>query len=73
MSCVTGTPGRSLSHFDSSDVGNTTTLLLSDDGDTLFVGARNAVLSLDVSQEDAIVMRSKVGRLTFLPLTFTPV
>uniref|UniRef100_A0A674D6M9 Sema domain-containing protein n=1 Tax=Salmo trutta TaxID=8032 RepID=A0A674D6M9_SALTR len=60
MSCVTGTPGRSLSHFDSSDVGNTTTLLLSDDGDTLFVGARDAVLSLDVSQEDAIVMRSKL-------------
>ncbi|XP_055732436.1 semaphorin-4A isoform X3 [Salvelinus fontinalis] len=55
-----GTPGRSLSHFDSSDVGNTTTLLLSDDGDTLFVGARDAVLSLDVSQEDAIVMRSKL-------------
>ncbi|KAM9419471.1 semaphorin-4A-like isoform 2-T4 [Salvelinus alpinus] len=55
-----GTPGRSLSHFDSSDVGNTTTLLLSDDGDTLFVGARDAVLSLDVSQEDAIAMRSKL-------------
>ncbi|XP_041759902.1 semaphorin-4A isoform X2 [Coregonus clupeaformis] len=55
-----GTPGRSLSHFDSSDVGNTTTLLLSDDGDTLFVGARDAFLSLDVSQEDAIVMRSKL-------------
>uniref|UniRef100_A0A4W5QZ40 Sema domain-containing protein n=1 Tax=Hucho hucho TaxID=62062 RepID=A0A4W5QZ40_9TELE len=55
-----GTPGRCLSHFDSSDVGNTTTLLLSDDGDTLFVGARNAILSLDVSQEDAIVMRSKL-------------
>uniref|UniRef100_A0A673YI22 Sema domain-containing protein n=1 Tax=Salmo trutta TaxID=8032 RepID=A0A673YI22_SALTR len=54
------TPGRCLSRFDSSDVGNTTTLLLSDDGDTLFVGARNAVLSLDVSQEDAIVMRSKL-------------
>uniref|UniRef100_A0A8C7GKF6 Sema domain-containing protein n=1 Tax=Oncorhynchus kisutch TaxID=8019 RepID=A0A8C7GKF6_ONCKI len=58
--CLTGSPGRCLSHFDSSDVGNTTTLLLSDDGDTLFVGARNAVLSLDVSQEDAIVMRSKL-------------
>ncbi|XP_024251488.1 semaphorin-4A isoform X1 [Oncorhynchus tshawytscha] len=55
-----GSPGRCLSHFDSSDVGNTTTLLLSDDGDTLFVGARNAVLSLDVSQEDAIVMRGKL-------------
>uniref|UniRef100_A0A8C8MHS4 Sema domain-containing protein n=1 Tax=Oncorhynchus tshawytscha TaxID=74940 RepID=A0A8C8MHS4_ONCTS len=58
--CLTGSPGRCLSHFDSSDVGNTTTLLLSDDGDTLFVGARNAVLSLDVSQEDAIVMRGKL-------------
>uniref|UniRef100_A0A8C7R1P3 Sema domain-containing protein n=1 Tax=Oncorhynchus mykiss TaxID=8022 RepID=A0A8C7R1P3_ONCMY len=54
MSCTTGTPGRSLSHFDSSDVGNTTTLLLSDSGDALFVGARDAVLLLDVSQEDLI-------------------
>uniref|UniRef100_A0A673YHF9 Sema domain-containing protein n=1 Tax=Salmo trutta TaxID=8032 RepID=A0A673YHF9_SALTR len=61
-----GTPGRCLSRFDSSDVGNTTTLLLSDDGDTLFVGARNAVLSLDVSQEDAIVMRSKTDCPNFI-------
>ncbi|CAB1320882.1 unnamed protein product [Coregonus sp. 'balchen'] len=60
------TPGRSLSHFDSSDVGNTTTLLLSDDGDTLFVGARDAFLSLDVSQEDAIVMRSKADCPNFI-------
>ncbi|XP_019905904.1 semaphorin-4A isoform X2 [Esox lucius] len=54
-----GTPGRSLSRFNSSDVRNTTTLLLSDDGDTLFVGARDFVLSLDVGQED-IVVKSKL-------------
>ncbi|KAM4631307.1 semaphorin-4A isoform 2-T2 [Polymixia lowei] len=55
-----GSPGRPLIRFNSSDVSNTTTLLLSEDGDTLFVGARDAVLSLDIGQQEAIVMRSKL-------------
>uniref|UniRef100_A0A3Q0SAD9 Sema domain-containing protein n=1 Tax=Amphilophus citrinellus TaxID=61819 RepID=A0A3Q0SAD9_AMPCI len=33
---------------------NTTTLLLSEDGDTLYVGARDAVLALNVSHKDTI-------------------
>jgi len=58
-----GSPGRPLVCFSRPDVYNTTTLLLSEDGDTLFVGARDAVLSLDVSQKEAIVIRSKVGEM----------
>uniref|UniRef100_A0A3B4ZBI8 Semaphorin-4A-like n=1 Tax=Stegastes partitus TaxID=144197 RepID=A0A3B4ZBI8_9TELE len=42
-------PGRSLTRFSSHDVRNTTTLLLSDDGDVLYVGARDSVLALDVT------------------------
>ncbi|XP_039973273.1 semaphorin-4A [Xiphias gladius] len=53
--------GRPLVHFSLPDVHNTTTLLLSDDGSTLYVGARDAVLSLDVSQSDAIVLKRKVS------------
>ncbi|KAK0133554.1 Semaphorin-4B [Merluccius polli] len=55
-----GSPGRPLVCFYRPDVCNTTTLLLSEDGDTLFVGARDAVLSLDVSQKEALVIRSKL-------------
>ncbi|KAL0962265.1 hypothetical protein UPYG_G00337840 [Umbra pygmaea] len=51
-----GTPGRSLGKFNGSDISNTTTLLLSDDGQTLFVGARDSVLALNVSKDDVIVM-----------------
>lgn len=58
---TTGSPGRRLTHFSSPDVSNTTTLLLRDDGDVLYVGARDAVLALDVSHRDAIVLKSKVG------------
>uniref|UniRef100_A0A3Q3SKF8 Semaphorin-4A-like n=1 Tax=Mastacembelus armatus TaxID=205130 RepID=A0A3Q3SKF8_9TELE len=46
---------RPLVHFSLPDVQNTNTLLLSDDGSTLYVGAQDAVLSLDVSQSDIIV------------------
>ncbi|XP_071372075.1 semaphorin-4A, partial [Centroberyx affinis] len=53
-------PGRPLTRFSSPDIGNTTTLLLSEDRDTLYVGARDAVLALDISQQEAIVMRSKL-------------
>nr|XP_061808885.1 semaphorin-4A-like [Nerophis lumbriciformis] len=55
-----GSPGRCLTRFSSADVGNTTTLLLSDGGDTLYVGGRDAVLALDVSLEDAIILRNKL-------------
>ncbi|XP_034561082.1 semaphorin-4A isoform X1 [Notolabrus celidotus] len=55
-----GSPGRLLTRFSSLDVSNTTTLLLSHDGDVLYVGARDAVLALDVSNEDAITLRSKL-------------
>ena len=58
-----GSPGRPLVRFHSPDVGNTTLLLLSEDGDTLFVGARDTVLSLDVSQEGVMGIRSKVGEI----------
>ncbi|XP_068425057.1 semaphorin-4A-like [Clinocottus analis] len=51
---------RPLAVFSSPDVHNTTTLLLSDDGSTLYVGARDAVLSLDVSQSDVIRLKNKV-------------
>ncbi|KAF3692471.1 Semaphorin-4B Semaphorin-C [Channa argus] len=51
---------RPLIHFSPPNVYNTTTLLLSDDGSTLYVGARDAVLSLDVSQSDVISMKRKV-------------
>uniref|UniRef100_A0A671NTS8 Semaphorin-4A-like n=1 Tax=Sinocyclocheilus anshuiensis TaxID=1608454 RepID=A0A671NTS8_9TELE len=46
--CVTGSPGRSLNIFTNPDVYNTTTLLLSNDEGTLFIGARDSVLSIDL-------------------------
>uniref|UniRef100_A0A3B4WHR1 Sema domain-containing protein n=1 Tax=Seriola lalandi dorsalis TaxID=1841481 RepID=A0A3B4WHR1_SERLL len=55
-------PGRHLTRFSSHDVSNTTTLLLSEGGDMLYVGARDAVLALDVSREDAIILRNKVSK-----------
>uniref|UniRef100_A0A3Q3X1A6 Sema domain-containing protein n=1 Tax=Mola mola TaxID=94237 RepID=A0A3Q3X1A6_MOLML len=55
-----GSPGRHLTHFSSHDVSNTTTLLLGKDGDMLYVGARDAVLELDVGHKDAIVLRNKL-------------
>lgn len=58
---TTGSPGRRLTRFSSPDVSNTTTLLLSEDGDMLYVGAQDAVLALDVSHKDTIILRSKVG------------
>ncbi|XP_041843014.1 semaphorin-4B-like [Melanotaenia boesemani] len=51
---------RPLVHFSLPDVHNTTTLLLSNDGSTLFVGARDAILSLDVNQQDVIRLKKKV-------------
>uniref|UniRef100_A0A3Q1EL51 Semaphorin-4A-like n=1 Tax=Acanthochromis polyacanthus TaxID=80966 RepID=A0A3Q1EL51_9TELE len=51
---------RRLVHFSLPDVHNTTTLLLSDDESTLYVGARNAILSLDVGQSEAMRLKKKV-------------
>ncbi|XP_061597137.1 semaphorin-4A [Cololabis saira] len=55
-----GSPGRRLTFFSSREVSNTTTLLLSTDGGSLYVGARDAVLALDVSSKDSFVLRNKL-------------
>ncbi|XP_052439617.1 semaphorin-4A [Carassius gibelio] len=60
LSFPKGSPGRSLNVFKNPDVYNTTTLLLSSDEGTLFIGARDAVLSIDVSQTDAMTMKEKL-------------
>ncbi|CAK6983515.1 semaphorin-4B-like [Scomber scombrus] len=46
--------------FSLPDVHNYSTLLLGNNGSTLYVGARDAVLSLDVSQHDVITLKKKV-------------
>ncbi|KAM4736454.1 semaphorin-4A-like [Anableps anableps] len=51
---------RPLVHFSHPDISNTTTLLLSNDSSTLYVGARDAILSLDVNQSDVISLKEKV-------------
>ncbi|XP_076842931.1 semaphorin-4A isoform X1 [Brachyhypopomus gauderio] len=56
-SFLIGAPGRPLSQL--NDVQNTSTLLLSPDAATLFVGGRDAVLSIDVSQSDGITLKNK--------------
>ncbi|KAL3983349.1 mediator of RNA polymerase II transcription subunit 13 [Sarotherodon galilaeus] len=53
-------PGRRLIRLNSHDVSNTTTLLLSEDGDILYVGARDSVLALNVSRKDSIILRNKL-------------
>uniref|UniRef100_A0A3B5N1X1 Sema domain-containing protein n=1 Tax=Xiphophorus couchianus TaxID=32473 RepID=A0A3B5N1X1_9TELE len=53
-------PERPLVHFNLTDVSNTATLLLSNDSSTLYVGASNAILLLNVSQSDVISLRRKV-------------
>ncbi|XP_065327518.1 semaphorin-4A [Pelmatolapia mariae] len=53
-------PGRRLIRFNSHYVSNTTTLLLSEDGDILYVGARDSVLALNVSHKDSIILRNKL-------------
>ncbi|KAM9307155.1 semaphorin-4A [Pholidichthys leucotaenia] len=60
VSFPAGSPGRRLSRFSSPDVSNTSTLLLSEDGDVLYVGGRDAVLALDVSNKDNITLRNKL-------------
>ncbi|XP_047217419.1 semaphorin-4B-like [Girardinichthys multiradiatus] len=59
ISFLLNSSDRPLIHFQ-PDVSNTTTLLLSNDSSTLYVGARDAILSLDVSQSDVISLKKKV-------------
>ncbi|XP_067252652.1 semaphorin-4A [Chanodichthys erythropterus] len=54
-----GSSERLLGIYHSSTVKSTTTLLLSTDADTLFVGAQDALLSLDVSQPDSITLKDE--------------
>ncbi|KAM9838448.1 semaphorin-4A [Aulostomus maculatus] len=60
VSFPVGSPGRHFIRFSSHDVSNTTTLLLSEHGDMLYVGGRDVVLALDVSQKDAITLKRKL-------------
>ncbi|MCJ8749531.1 hypothetical protein PDJAM_G00177260 [Pangasius djambal] len=53
-------PGRPFTLFTLPDVYNTTTLLLSDDEETLFVGARDAVLSLSISKAGSLQLSKKI-------------
>lgn len=63
----TGSAGRFLTRFSSHEASNTTTLLLSHDGDTLYVGARDAVLALDVSHSHVVTLRTKVSPPLMIP------
>ncbi|XP_052473957.1 semaphorin-4A-like [Carassius gibelio] len=55
-----GSSERLLGMYRSSTVKNTSSLLLSTDADTLFVGAQDALISLDVSQPDSITLKDKL-------------
>ncbi|KAM8884651.1 semaphorin-4A isoform 1-T5 [Synchiropus picturatus] len=55
-----GSPGRHTVHFTSPDVTNTTTLLLSEQEDVLYVGCRDAVLALYVGHKDAMSLQNKL-------------
>ncbi|XP_030644317.1 semaphorin-4A [Chanos chanos] len=55
-----GSPGRPLTVFNMSGVDNTTTLLLSNDENTLFVGARDSILALDISHPWAIDIKNRL-------------
>uniref|UniRef100_A0A3P9HQ36 Sema domain-containing protein n=1 Tax=Oryzias latipes TaxID=8090 RepID=A0A3P9HQ36_ORYLA len=55
-----GSPGRRLTSFINDDIKNTTLLLLAPDEETLYVGARDALLELDVSQKDAMTLKNKL-------------
>ncbi|XP_028326178.1 semaphorin-4B-like isoform X2 [Gouania willdenowi] len=58
---------RPLVHFHVPDLNDTITLLLSTDGSTLYVGAQNTVLSLDVSRSDVIALKQKFGQVMWKP------
>uniref|UniRef100_W5LCT9 Sema domain-containing protein n=1 Tax=Astyanax mexicanus TaxID=7994 RepID=W5LCT9_ASTMX len=57
---VADSPGRPVGLFTPPDVYNSTTLLLSEDEETLFVGARDALLSVNVSQRGGLVLNQKL-------------
>lgn len=57
---IAESPGRPFTLFTLPDVYNTTTLLLSDDEETLFVGARDTVLSLKISEAGSLQLNKKV-------------
>ncbi|XP_029359206.1 semaphorin-4A-like [Echeneis naucrates] len=59
-SFLLGSADRPLVHFGLPDVHDTATLLLSGDASTLYVGAQDTVLSLDVNQSDVISLRGQV-------------
>ncbi|KAJ0003107.1 hypothetical protein NQD34_018147 [Periophthalmus magnuspinnatus] len=68
VSFTLGSPGRALTSFHLQDVQNCTTLLLSPDHHTLYVGAQDAVLVLDIRHEHNISLIRKVQRqVAFLP------
>lgn len=70
--CLIGSPGRSLVIFTSHGVYNSTQLLLSNDENTLFVGARDTILSIDISQTNTMTIKEKVsvGYLFLLEITW---
>lgn len=51
---------RALSLFHQKDLRDFDTLLLSEDGATLYVGAREAILALDIRDEGALRLRSMI-------------
>lgn len=55
-----GSSGRTLTSFSPPDLHNGTTLLLSPDHNTLYVGAQDAVFTLDVSQREGIRLIRKL-------------
>ncbi|RXN20323.1 semaphorin-4A-like isoform X1 [Labeo rohita] len=59
-SAISRSSERLLGIYRNSSVKNTSTLLLSSDADTLFVGTQNALLSLDVSQPDSITLKDEL-------------
>ncbi|KAK3508512.1 hypothetical protein QTP70_031371, partial [Hemibagrus guttatus] len=57
---VRESPGRPFTVFTLPGVYNTTTLLLSNDEETLFVGARDAVLSLNIANTGHLQLSKKI-------------
>ncbi|XP_046699721.1 semaphorin-4A isoform X2 [Silurus meridionalis] len=53
-------PGRPITLFNLPDVSNTTTLLLSNDEETLYIGARDAILSLKISKTGSLELSKKI-------------
>lgn len=60
LSFILGTSGRTLTSFSPPDLQNGTTLLLSPDHGTLYVGGQDAVFSLDVSRWEHVRLLRKL-------------